>query len=53
MFELYEYDGFGETLYMTFDSREDMVAYMEYNELYAEYEEGFFGRCPDGDEITL
>ena len=53
MYELYEYTGEGEFLYMTFETREEMIQYMIANECYAEYEDGYFGRCPDGEEITL
>lgn len=53
MYELYEYDGEGEQIIETFETREAMVQYMTEYELYAEYEDGYFGRCPDGEEITL
>ncbi len=53
MYELYEYDWQGEDLYMTFETREEMVQYMTEHELYSEYEDGYFGRCPDGEEIAL
>ena len=53
MYDLYEYDGEGEWLVESFITREELMQYMEDHECYAEYEDGFFGRCPDGEEITL
>lgn len=53
MYELYEYDGEGEYLLGEFGTREELERYMIGHELYADYEGGYFGRCPDGEEITL
>ena len=53
MFELYGYTGEGKDLMATFETREELVRYMEENELFSDYEDGYFGLCPDGEEINL
>jgi len=54
MYGLYGYDEMGEELIETFETEDALRQYASDYEMYSDdSESGYFGRTPDGEELSL